>query len=154
MAGEGADRCAAACQREGVYLISDLGSTRGELKKAFPIVDFDSEFKDDVDNWWFTSGKDDDTEVTTPEWRPHDEGQTYACPGEPEEDFNKRMEKLYDWLSSRKEDTVALVCHWGVLDWLTGRDFENCEMQVVDFDILCAHKEAAWRAHPADILPP
>ena len=40
---------------------------------------------------------------------------------------------LYDWLAQRPESTIALICHWGVLEWLTGYDFDNCEMRVIDF---------------------
>lgn len=61
---------------------------------------------------------------------------TGAQPGEIESAFNKRMVSLYDWLESREETIIALICHWGVLEWLTGYDFDNCEMRVVDFTVM------------------
>lgn len=116
---------------ERVYLISDYGRNAAELSKHFPYVDFDSEIETTIkDSWWFTQ-PDAENYV---EWRPIGEGQTYACLGEPEVDFNRRMMALYDWLSARPESTIGVVCHWGVIDWLIGEDFENCEMRVVDFE--------------------
>lgn len=127
---------------ERVYLISDLGTSKVKLKEEYPIVDFDSEIPDNLsDAWWFSLNneiKDDSIATSTIdnyyiEWRPIGQGQTYSCPGEPLSAFNERMASLYDWLDSRDEATIALICHWGVIDWLTGSDFDNCEMRVVDF---------------------
>ena len=118
---------------ERVYLISDEGQSTDQLAKQFPCVNFQSDIEDsNKDCWWFTYDGESDEPYT--EWRPNGEGQTYACKGEPEADFNTRMAKLYDWLESCKESTIALVCHWGVIDWLTGEDFENCEMKIVPFE--------------------
>lgn len=120
---------------ERVYLISDLGRATSELKTQYPIVDFDSEFPGKIsDTWWYTPPNNPEgSKTNVDEWRPSDQGQTYACAGEPEVDFNVRMASLYDWLADRKETSIVLVCHWGVIDWLTGDDYENCEMQVIDF---------------------
>jgi len=68
------------------------------------------------------------------EWRPHGQGQSYACAGEPDFIFNQRMELLYDWLQRRSEQNICLICHWGVIRWLVGKEFENCEVQVYDFE--------------------
>lgn len=38
-------------------------------------------------------------------------------------------------MDQRKEQTIALVCHWGVIDFLIDEDFDNCEMRVVDFEL-------------------
>ena len=120
---------------ERVYLISDEGRSTKQLAKHFPFVDFESSIDDSKkDCWWFTY--DDESDDPYTEWRPNGDGQTYACKGEPEADFNIRMTELYDWLEAREEATIALVCHWGVIDWLTGEDFENCEMKVVPFESL------------------
>lgn len=73
------------------------------------------------------------------EWRPIGEGQRYACPGEPDASFNHRMEKLYEWINARDESTICIVCHWGVLEWLTGARFENCEMRIVNFEDMKCH---------------
>lgn len=42
------------------------------------------------------------------------------------------MVKLVGWLRERPEQSIALVCHWGVLNWLSGgRSFENAEFGVM-----------------------
>jgi hypothetical protein len=38
------------------------------------------------------------------------------------------MKALYKWIEGREEKVIMLVCHWGVLGHLTGRDFKNCEV--------------------------
>jgi len=90
---------------ERLYLISDLGSSPSTLSKRYPFVDFTTEFRggNDEEEWWFTVTPDDDAaanggleESNTKfqaslskkdyiEWRPIDQGQTYACPGEPDD---------------------------------------------------------------------
>jgi broad specificity phosphatase PhoE len=150
---------------ERLYLISDHGSSTMDLRKRFPFVDFETEHGDDeADEWWFQvvpdkqqgdKGEEEEKkkkkkqsssspplesfryveESNYVEWRPNEEGQTYACHGEPDFHFRSRMVALSDWLANRKESTICLVAHWGVLEWLTGGDdFQNCEMKVIDFD--------------------
>jgi len=116
---------------ERLYLLSDLGSNVSSLSKRFPYVDFRTEFhgSSNHEEWWFTPPNN----AIYKEWRPNDQGQTYACPGEPDEMFHQRMKQLYNWLDAREESTICLVCHWGVLEWLTGDSFENCEIRIVDF---------------------
>ena len=119
-----------------IYLISDLGTSIHELRKKFPIVDFSSEIStEQSDTWWVSPPSDDQHSLDTSyvEWRPNNEGQTYAEPGESESAFTKRMISLYDWLGARTESTIALICHWGVIEYLTGDDYDNCQMKVVDF---------------------
>jgi len=70
------------------------------------------------------------------EWRPHGDGQVYACPGEPEADFDLRMNRLHRWLRDRPERSIAVVCHWGIIDWMIQESFENCELRVVPFPSL------------------
>jgi hypothetical protein len=43
---------------------------------------------------------------------------------------------LYTWLSRRSEKTIAVVCHAGVIEWMTKQIFANCEMQLWNFDDL------------------
>ncbi len=76
------------------------------------------------------------------EWRPNTGGQTYACMGEPDEQFHNRMIGLYEWLSRRQESNIVLISHWGVLKWLTGNEFENCEMKIASFDCVKRYIEA------------
>ncbi len=127
---------------ERIYLISDLGTSIHELRKKFPIVDFSSEISTEQSETWWVSPTPSDEEhsldtssssSSVVEWRPNNEGQTYAEPGESESTFTKRMISLYDWLDARTESTIALICHWGVIEYLTGDDYDNCQMKVVDF---------------------
>ena len=38
---------------------------------------------------------------------------------------------------SREEKCIAIVCHAGVIDWLTsGEEFANCELRIQTFDNL------------------
>eukprot|EP00547_Thalassionema_nitzschioides_P006477 CAMPEP_0194203016 /NCGR_PEP_ID=MMETSP0156-20130528/2914_1 /TAXON_ID=33649 /ORGANISM="Thalassionema nitzschioides, Strain L26-B" /LENGTH=219 /DNA_ID=CAMNT_0038928675 /DNA_START=158 /DNA_END=813 /DNA_ORIENTATION=- len=119
---------------ERLYLISDIGRPRSVLEKDYgDRIDFRSGFRQNSggtleETWWF-----DERLITKTyeEWRPNGENQSYACPGEPDDEFEKRMQDLYQWLSSRKESTIAVVCHWGVINWMLDADFENCEYRIV-----------------------
>lgn len=122
---------------ERCYLVSDLGRDADELRTSFPWVDLETGFEHDDERrrWWYSpSDDDDDDDTAREEWRPSAEGQRYACAGEPEDHFDDRMNRLVDWIDARPERTVVLVCHWGVIDWLVGEDFDNCEMRVFDFE--------------------
>lgn len=133
---------------ERIYLVSDLGKPRNELKRSFPYVDFDSTAFESPRplSHHLQSDKDDDLPwhyVPTAEaagsyveWRPHGEGQIYACQGEPQDVFDRRMTKLYKWLDDRSERYIAVVCHAGVIEWMTQQIFANCEMRLIDFDDL------------------
>lgn len=149
---------------ERVYLKSDLGLPVEQLRSKFPYADLSSEFDYFENEWWFTVKDKDDNEREDLdvdgkgmkknihsfnsmdaseyiEWRPSSEGQTYACLGEPDKQFNQRMIALCEWLESREESNIALISHWGVLEWLTGLEFENCEMKVISFDCVKEHVE-------------
>jgi len=111
---------------ERLYLISDQGRPVTELQQEFDSVDFVSGFEghdEAAAAWWYQHHKDD----RYAEWRPTGRGQRYACPGEPDHAFEARMIKLYDWLKDRPESKIAVVCHWGVIDYLLHMDFDNCE---------------------------
>ncbi|OEU20538.1 hypothetical protein FRACYDRAFT_161826, partial [Fragilariopsis cylindrus CCMP1102] len=104
---------------ERLYLVSDIGKSRSELRIKYPWVDFDTGFSSD-NNYI--------------EWRPHGQGQEYACLGEPQECFDHRMTELYLWLESRKEKCIAVICHAGVIDWMTSGDvYSNCELRIQTF---------------------
>jgi broad specificity phosphatase PhoE len=122
---------------ERVYMVSDLGKTRAELKGQYSYVDFDTGFGEDHadDDPWHFIPSEEDTE-TYVEWRPHGEGQVYACLGEPQHYFDKRMSELYHWLGSREESTIAVVCHAGVIQSMVDEIFENCELRIVPFESL------------------
>jgi broad specificity phosphatase PhoE len=121
---------------ERLYLISDQGRPKTELQKQFPLIDFETGFeKDDVaggggDAWWYQHQRDD----RYAEWRPTGKGQRYACPGEPDHAFEERMLRLHKWLEERPESKIAVVCHWGVIDWMLDMDFDNCQWREVSFD--------------------
>lgn len=127
---------------ERVYLISDLGKSRGELKKRYPYIDFDSAFPNKNNNkdtdyeepWHFTPS--DELVQNYVEWRPQGKGQRYACLGEPQEQFDERMSNLYRFLQTRDESNIAVVCHAGVIEWYTQEVVDNCEVRVIPFDRL------------------
>jgi broad specificity phosphatase PhoE len=139
---------AMAAVAERLYLVSDLGKPRSELKSNYPFVDFDTAFsincvtevdcsneKEHLDTWHFCPTKQLEDRYT--EWRPHGQGQLYACVGEPSEHFDRRMSNFYYWLESREERCIAIVCHAGVIDWMTsGQQFSNCELRVQTFNSL------------------
>lgn len=146
---------------ERVYLISDLGLHVNELKNKFPYADFTSEFDKFEEKWWFTvnsnsmsschnvnnKGENEKYPFNSMEsskyveWRPNLEGQTYACYGEPDNQFNQRMIALYEWLDSRTECKICMISHWGVLEYLTGMDFDNCQVKDISFDQIKCHVE-------------
>jgi hypothetical protein len=51
------------------------------------------------------------------------------------------MQQLQQWIAERPEQCIAVVSHWGVLQALTGEDFENCELMTVKLSEL---KVPAW----------
>lgn len=137
---------------ERVYLISDHGSCKLSLAEKYPFADFNTEFKRFRDEWWFTvrerietsddavKAEEDYHSFTSMsidnyvEWRPNGHGQRYSCHGEPSMAFEERMLALYKWLEGREENVICLISHWGVMDWLTGEDFDNCEIRDVPFE--------------------
>ena len=147
---------AVAGAAERLYLVSDLGRPRSELRQRYPFVDFDTAFyinsTDDAKRsgeelnyvfdkaecneiWHYSPTKDVEDNYT--EWRPNGEGQLYACLGEPSEFFDRRMSDFYYWLESREEKCIAIVCHAGVIDWMTsGHHYSNCELRVQTFSNL------------------
>lgn len=148
---------AMAAASERLYLVSDMGKPKSELALRYPFVDFDTSFmyshengiqvlfdaesrgacdeKNCIDEWHFIPSKE--TADNYVEWRPHGQGQSYACLGEPADHFDRRMSDLYYWLESREENCIAIVCHAGVIDWMTsGEEFANCELRVYAFDKL------------------
>lgn len=126
---------------ERIFLVADLGKTRKQLKANYPYVDLDSGFPSHVgeeDSWHYVPTKEEEENYV--EWRPNGEGQVYACLGEPEQHFEQRMEGLLQWLESRPERTIAVVCHAGVILWFLGEVIENCDIRVVDIEELRSPK--------------
>lgn len=127
---------------ERLYLVSDQGRPVEQLRQEFEFVDFTSGFVNKpVDPWWFHH-KEDDTTAECVEWRPAGQGQCYACPGEPPHVFDARMESLYQWLKGRPESSIAVVCHWGVIDWFLDDDFDNCQWRSVSLSDLESRRAA------------
>ncbi|KAG7356589.1 histidine phosphatase superfamily protein [Nitzschia inconspicua] len=119
---------------ERVYLISDHGKSRAELQQQYEFVDFETHF-DVADPWHFVPTQEQKTNYV--EWRPHGQGQVYACLGEPQDVFDQRMSRLYHWLGTREERCIAVVCHAGVIEWMTsGEILANCEVLIKEFDEL------------------
>jgi broad specificity phosphatase PhoE len=126
---------------ERIFLVADLGKTRRQLKAQYPYVDLDSGFPSHVsqeDVWHYVPTKEEAENYV--EWRPNGEGQVYACLGEPSHRFEQRMDELFQWLESRPESTIAVVCHAGVILWFLGEVIDNCDLRVVDFEDLRSPK--------------
>ncbi|KAL3944711.1 MAG: hypothetical protein SGBAC_001226 [Bacillariaceae sp.] len=119
---------------ERLYLVSDVGKTRNVLKKEYEYVDFDSCIPSGDKSWHFQPTQD--LKKTYVEWRPAGEGQVYACLGEPQDCFDRRMVDLYRYLDQRPEGTIVVVCHAGVIDWFLHETLGNCELRIVNFDDL------------------
>lgn len=47
--------------------------------------------------------------------------------------FLARVEALRLWLAARPEKAILLVSHWGVIEAITGDEFQNCEVRVCVF---------------------
>lgn len=97
--------------RERLYLSSDVGRHPQQLQQEYPQFGWDHL----PDVWWHTADPEDPTAINP----------------EPEGVFLARMQQLQQWIEARPERVLAVVTHWGVLRALTGRDFENCELQTV-----------------------
>jgi broad specificity phosphatase PhoE len=124
---------------ERVYLISDHGKSRTTLQQNYPFVDFDTHFVgssvEGNDPWYFIPTAEQEQSYV--EWRPNGQGQVYACLGEPQDVFDRRMSQLYHWLQSREEQCIVVVCHAGVIEWMTsGEILANCEVRIQAFDEL------------------
>eukprot|EP00527_Entomoneis_sp_CCMP2396_P002138 CAMPEP_0198144714 /NCGR_PEP_ID=MMETSP1443-20131203/18070_1 /TAXON_ID=186043 /ORGANISM="Entomoneis sp., Strain CCMP2396" /LENGTH=315 /DNA_ID=CAMNT_0043808165 /DNA_START=125 /DNA_END=1068 /DNA_ORIENTATION=+ len=129
---------------ERLYLISDVGRPVSMLQESYTYVNFShclKENNDDNNNgnvWWWTPGRSGSSSLYV-EWRPTGQGQRYACPGEPESDFDARMTRLYTWLQERPEKCILVVCHHGVIDWMLDMDFDNCQWKKVPFSAIRQH---------------
>ena len=121
---------------ERVYTSSDCGSPISKLQEQFSFVDewvvvkehhsaMDNDDRTtgkDAEEWWYSSK---DMPVEEDEWRPNHGKQSYAVAGEPLNAFERRMERLREWLWQRSERRIMLVTHWGVLEALSGQDVPN-----------------------------
>jgi broad specificity phosphatase PhoE len=117
---------------ERLYLVSDVGRPVSLLRQDYPYIDFDTHFTDDPQWWWRHNPVGDGPYQ---EWRPTGQGQAYACWSEPQHAFDARMHHLYAFLRTQvaggKYRTIAVVCHHGVIDWMLGQDFDNCQWRRV-----------------------
>ena len=110
----GLPRLALPLAAERVWHASDVGSPPDQLATRFPHF---AGLADLPPVWW-----------AVPHGSPR-EARAYAL--EPEDEFLSRMEALLAWLHARPEQHIALVCHWGVLEALTGVGFVNCETRTL-----------------------
>jgi broad specificity phosphatase PhoE len=111
---------------ERLYLISDVGRPVFELNQS-ERVDFGTVPHDE---WWYKPHH----KKSYVEWRPSGQGQRYAVPGEPQHAFDERMTRLWEWIDKRPEQKIALVSHWGVIDWFCDFDFDNCQWRELEWD--------------------
>ncbi|GBG74227.1 hypothetical protein CBR_g17939 [Chara braunii] len=94
--------------RERVFYSSDVGRSPSVLSQEFPYLDFTE--LDEI--WWHTDGS----------------GDPMAVVPEPDDVFAERIARLREWLLNRPEKVIAVVSHWAVLQALTRRCFQNCEL--------------------------
>lgn len=52
---------------------------------------------------------------------------SYEVPGEPGHVFRERLVRAREWLTNLPYQNILVVCHWGVILGLTGRDLRNLE---------------------------
>jgi broad specificity phosphatase PhoE len=123
-------RMAIASAREWLFLSSDVGRTKDILQNEFPNWDFSGLPQNE---WWYVRKSTDPSPEL--DFR-GDTQKLYGYTGEPLEAFVERMKVLRNWLQSRSENTMALVCHYGVLKALTGKDFQNAQILEYDPDSL------------------
>ena len=122
---------------ERVYTVSDTGSPTSVLNEKFPQVDFSNLHGSEGKCWWYTEEDSEDPvggHCTREEWRPCNENQWYAVPGEPGEIFESRMTRLDKWIQGRPESNILVVAHWGVLRHLTGGvEWRNAEAKLLEW---------------------
>lgn len=119
---------------ERLYLISDVGRSVEQLQSLYDYVDFETGFGEhhDRNQWWYHPSKQQQHQGYV-EWRPVGQGQRYSCPGEPLDDFRRRMSRLHAWLDERSEQNIAVVCHHGVIESFLDCDFDNCQYRSIPF---------------------
>eukprot|EP00798_Chlamydomonas_sp_ICE-L_P015009 gene15009-21077_t len=100
-----------ALARERVWHSADVGQSPQVLKQTWPAPRHSFDHLPEI--WWSNGGSEDPKYVEL----------------ESRENFSKRVKVFRKWLMDRPESVIAVVAHWGVLLELTGRDFENCELQ-------------------------
>lgn len=110
------------CASERVYMSSEIGKPRVELKSTY--LDWDFSHVPDSP-WWFIP----EESSSYIEWRPPG---VYAIPGEPRDNFIERMKRLRLWIENRPEKCIMVFTHWGVIRALTGLNFENCEIRTIN----------------------
>ena len=134
---------ALALAAERNYLSSDIGTPKTVLERSAVGRRFNFDYLPRESWWWVPDGHVGSGYAPPPadDWRP--EG-AYCSAGEPEADFKRRMERLLQWLQARDEQTIALVCHWGVIMALTGESFKNCEVRRVPVEDLGLRDDVAY----------
>ncbi|KAK9811659.1 hypothetical protein WJX72_007780 [[Myrmecia] bisecta] len=101
---------------ERIWLSSDLGRRSSILAEEYPHHCFEHV----PEIWWHNNGHEDENHIAP----------------ETVEQFLARMHRLRDYLAERPEQSIGVVAHWGVLEALTGREFQNCELWSCNHDQL------------------
>jgi|UniRef100_A0A8J9SGX8 broad specificity phosphatase PhoE len=126
---------------ERVFTVADQGTPGTALRNRYP--DWDWSLVTDQP-WWYDHHHDNNNSNNnnnnhqldaTPyvEWRPSQQGQWYAVPGEPENVFAARMRRLEQWLRARPERHILIVTHWAVLRHWTGQEIDNCGIGKIEW---------------------
>ena len=105
---------------ERVWHCSDYGSDPAALAMQFPRF---TGFDELPDLWWWRNSDSPD---------PRARSTTI----EPPEAFAARLDSFLKDLAARDEETIAVVCHWGVCIALTGQTLHNCQLVEADLGSL------------------
>jgi len=137
--------------RERLWHSSDVGTRGADLRAAWGIGGDrgpgagwagDLDTLPDADPWWDWA-KDLLEEAETEDGPPLAAPSALAaaraavarpsrssrapCEAEPPAALARRAWRLRERLAARPETCLVLVCHWGIIEALTGEDFRNCE---------------------------
>ena len=105
------------CERHSGWKC-DNGSSKSVLQKRFPSLNYDTLMKED--EWWYLDEEKFST-GTSKNFAKHTEV------------VSKRIAKLAEWISGRKEKSIVIYGHGGIFHALLGRMFKNCEVLQVQW---------------------
>ena len=115
---------------ERVRACSEYGSDPAVLATRFPGF---SGFNELPQIWWWRGTDSPDPRARSLDY-------------EPAGRFIARLESFLTDLAAREEETIAVVCHWGICISLTGRKFGNCELVELQLSDLCPSADTGLTA--------
>eukprot|EP01100_Stratorugosa_tubuloviscum_P015604 TRINITY_DN906_c1_g1_i4.p1 TRINITY_DN906_c1_g1~~TRINITY_DN906_c1_g1_i4.p1 ORF type:complete len:322 (+),score=166.08 TRINITY_DN906_c1_g1_i4:45-1010(+) len=113
--------------REVMTASDDVGSTKTELVREFPELDWNLL---DKENWWYT----DDSSLLESSLQFRSRFQAQGIILEPDDVFRQRVHLFEDWLASLPQHNIIVVSHGDFINELTGTDLDNAKFYTWDFD--------------------